>query len=191
MGPDKRIGSHYWYPGLGYGGSCFPKDVKELAAYSKSIGESNNLLIKIDELNEQRIQKLLNRFEAKLNGWKDKKVAILGLSFEPNTDDIREAPALKIIPLLEKKGAEVVGYDPKASEPIAQVLPKLKQAGNPYDAVKDADAVMLLIEWEELVNLDLEKVAEKMSGNLFIDTRNQYDPKDVQNAGLEYIGVGR
>lgn len=191
MGPDKRIGEHYWYPGLGYGGSCFPKDVKELAAYSKSIGESSNLLVKIDELNEERIPKLIHRLGKRLNGWKDKRVAILGLSFKPNTDDIREAPSLKVIPLLEKNGAEIVGFDPKAGEAIKQVLPKLKQTSDVYDCVKNVDVVLLLIEWPEFTDLDLVKVKKQMRGNVFIDTRNQYNPKEVKKSGLEYIGVGR
>lgn len=191
MSPDKRIGSHYWYPGLGYGGSCFPKDVKELAAYSKSIGETGNLMIKIDKLNEARIPKMLERIGLKINGWADKKVAILGLSFKKNTDDFREAPCLKVVPWLESKGATTVGYDPKVKEVIHQYLPKLELAKDAYSAIADADVVMLLVEWPELVELDLVKVASKMKGNVFIDTRNQYSPKLMADAGLEYISVGR
>lgn len=191
MGPDKRIGQHYWYPGLGYGGSCFPKDVKELAAYSRSIGESSNLLVKIDALNEERIPRIIERLDARLNGWKDKKVAILGLSFKPNTDDIREAPCLKVIPLLEKAGADIIGYDPKALEAIQHVLPNLKLGKDLYSTLKDVDVVVLLVEWPEFIEMDLEKVKKLMNGNVFIDTRNQFQPKEVKAAGLEYIGIGR
>lgn len=191
MGPDKRIGQHYWYPGLGYGGSCFPKDVKELAAYSKTIGEDSNLLIKIDQLNEDRIPQLMERFSQRLNGWDGKRVAVLGLSFKPNTDDIREAPSLKVIPVLKQAGAQVVGYDPKAAKAIKRVMPQLEQAEDVYEAIKDADVTMVLIEWPELISLELSRVVELMRGTAFIDVRNQYRPKEVFNAGLEYIGVGR
>lgn len=191
MGPDKRIGDHYWYPGLGYGGSCFPKDVKELAAYSKSVGESGNLLIKIDALNEKRIPELIDRLSQRLNGWKNKKVAVLGLSFKPNTDDMREAPSLKVIPALIKQGATVVGYDPKANQLAQKLIKGLKVAETAYKAVEAADVTLLLVEWPELVGLDLHKVKQAMNGSVFIDTRNQYDPKIVSQAGLEYIGIGR
>src|SRR5690606_30971523 len=98
IGYDKRIGSHYWYPGLGYGGSCFPKDVKELAAYARAVGQEDNLMVTITALNEDRIGALLRRFEQKVGGWQGKQVALLGLSFKPNTDDMREAPSTKISP---------------------------------------------------------------------------------------------
>lgn len=191
MGPDQRIGEHYWYPGLGYGGSCFPKDVKELAAYSKSIGEGTGILVKIDELNEARIPKLLQSFSDKIGGWQGKTVAVLGLSFKPNTDDTREAPSLKVIPQITQAGAKVVGYDPKATQAIKQILPDLDTATDPYQAAKNADVILLLIEWPELLELDLEKLASTMNQKIFIDTRNQYDPIKVKQAGFEYIGIGR
>ena len=191
MSPDKRIGSHYWYPGLGYGGSCFPKDVRELAAYSKSVGESTGLFVKIDELNEKRIPSLISKIGKKLNGWQNKKVAILGLSFKPNTDDIREAPSLKIIPILTKAGAKVVGYDPIAAPAIKKVLKNLNTTTSPYQAANNADVVIILIEWPELVTLELKKLKKHMRGNAFVDTRNQYQPSEVNQVGLEYIGVGR
>jgi UDPglucose 6-dehydrogenase len=191
MGPDKRIGEHYWYPGLGYGGSCFPKDVKELAAYSKSVNENNNLLIKIDELNEERIDKLLAKFSKKVGGFKDKNITVLGLSFKPNTDDIREAPALKVVPKLISSGAKVTGYDPKVGESIKDYLSGITIASDLESAITGADVVILLVEWSEFVNMDLDYVASKMKGNILIDTRNQFDKQTALNAGLEYLGVGR
>lgn len=191
MGPDRRIGEHYWYPGLGYGGSCFPKDVKELATYAKSVGQNDSLFIKIDELNEARIEKIMNTFGEKSGGWKDKQVTVLGLSFKPNTDDMREAPSLKIIPYLERHGATVVGYDPKATKAAKSILTDLVTKDDPYEAAAGSDIVILLIEWPELVGLDLPKLKSVMSGNIFIDTRNQYNPDSVRKAGLEYLGVGR
>lgn len=191
MSPDKRIGSHYWYPGLGYGGSCFPKDVKELAAYSKAVGQSGNLMIQIDKLNEERITNLLDAMGERINGWSQKKVVILGLSFKPHTDDIRVAPALKIFPYLKAQKAEVVGCDPKAVKSFKLACPDAKTTDDPYQAADGADVVMLLVEWPEYVDLDLKRLAGVMKGNVFIDTRNQYQPKTVAKAGLEYIGIGR
>jgi UDPglucose 6-dehydrogenase len=191
IGQDKRIGSHYWYPGLGYGGSCFPKDVKELAAYAKSVGENDSLFIKIDELNEKRLIILLDNFGREVNGWQDKTVAVLGLSFKPNTNDTREAPSLKIIPYLHEQKAQINGYDPKAGDIIKTQFEYLNLFNTPFEATKDADVVMVVIEWPELITLDLQKLAAGMRGKYLIDTRNQYDPEDVTKAGLIYLGVGR
>lgn len=180
IGSDQRIGNHYWYPGTGYSGSCFPKDVKELAAYSRAIGEGDGLFVKIDELNEARIPKLVHKWDKQVKFF-GKTVAVLGLSFKPNTSDIREAPATKIIPLLQEKGAQVRAYDP-------QVRGKFK---NLYQAAKLADMLLLLIEWDEFKSLDFNKLKSVMKGNIFIDTRNQYQPEDVRRHGFTYIGIGR
>lgn len=191
IGPDRRIGTHYWYPGLGYGGSCFPKDVKELAAYSRSIGEGDGLLVKLDELNDRRIPQLLDRFGSKIGGWKGKNVAVLGLSFKPQTDDMREAPSTKVIPILTKAEATISAYDPQASKVAKKLFPTINYKPDPLLALKNADVCLLLIEWPELINLDLRQVAKQMRGKWFIDTRNQYNPKEVKQAGLQYIGIGR
>lgn len=180
IGFDERIGGHYWYPGLGYGGSCFPKDVKELAAYSRAIGEGDGLFVKIDELNEARIPKLVHKWDKQVK-FSGKTVAVLGLSFKPNTSDIREAPATKIIPLLQEKGAQVRAYDP-------QVRGKFK---NLYQAAKLADVLLLLIEWDEFKSLDFNRLKSVMKGHVFIDTRNQYEPEEVAKHGFKYIGIGR
>lgn len=191
IGADQRIGSHYWYPGLGYGGSCFPKDVKELAAYSRSIGEGNGLFVKLDDLNEERIEKLLKKWGKIIGGWQQKKVAILGLSFKPNTDDIREAPSTKIIPLLKKEKATIIAYDPKALPVAREKFPGIITAQSAYDCLKEVDVALLLVEWPELTQLNIHKVRQLMSGDWFIDTRNQYQPQAVEAAGLRYIGIGR
>lgn len=122
IGQDNRIGTHYWYPGFGYGGSCFPKDVKELAAYSRTVGFGSNLFNKITELNEDRIFEKLDQYEKRIGSWDDKTVAVLGLSFKPHTDDMREAPSTKIVPHLLNKGAKVQAYDPMALEMAEQVF---------------------------------------------------------------------
>lgn len=192
VGYDKRIGEHYWYPGFGYGGSCFPKDVKELAYYSKSVGLDGNLLTRIDEINEARIPQLLHRYSEDIDGWEDKTVAILGLSFKPNTDDMREAPSTKVIPQLLNKGARVKGFDPRAMESAQSVIEShenLTFSDSIEEAVKDADIVIALIEWPEIVSHDFSGTAKK--GAWFIDARNQFDPKKVKDWGYQYLGVGR
>lgn len=193
IGQDKRIGSHYWYPGLGYGGSCFPKDVKEIAAYANSVGESESLFIKIDDLNEQRIPKLMAKYEALVGGFTGKTVAVLGLSFKKNTNDTRVAPSLKVIPILLGKGAQVRATDPKSIEEIKPLLPVAVQYfADVYETIQGSDIVMLLIEWDDYQNLALSKVASLMQGDkYFFDTRNQYKKEAVVAAGLRYKGTGR
>lgn len=194
IGHDKRIGKHYWYPGLGYGGSCFPKDVKELAAYSKSINESGNLFIKVNELNEERIPRLLRKFEEKTGEWKNKKIAVLGLSFKPNTDDMRESPATKIIPILINKGATVKSYDPMASWKEFFGLEKLedghKQVGSIEEAVKDADIVFSLIEWPEIIQFDFSSINKTQKEKWFIDARDQFD-QEVIEQNYKYLAIGK
>ena len=195
IGYDKRIGSHYWYPGLGYGGSCFPKDVKELAAYSRAVGESDNLFNKINELNENRIPKLLRKFEEKVGGWENKKVAVLGLAFKPDTDDMREAPATKIIPILLSKGATINSYDPMASWQEFFRLEKLEdnhiQVKSIEEAVKDADVIISLIEWPEITGFDFSKTRETAKMQWFIDARNQFDEVILKQQKYQYLGIGK
>jgi UDPglucose 6-dehydrogenase len=195
MGQDKRIGTHYWYPGFGYGGSCFPKDVKEIAAYSRSIGEENNLFNKMNELNELRIPRLMAKYAEKIGGWADKQVALLGLSFKPNTDDMREAPSLKVIPYLLEAGAHVKGYDPKAELKLwaPQLIehPSVMQVESIDQAVSGADVIMVLIEWPEILKYDFSHVHQGDRTQWFIDARNQFDPKDIAAHNLNYLGIGR
>ncbi len=206
IGFDKRIGKHYWYPGLGYGGSCFPKDVKELAAYSRSVDEPENLLITINQLNETRIFKLLTKYKSQVGGWKGKKVAVLGLSFKPNTNDLREAPSIQLIPYLLSEGAIVTGFDPKAEWPTDNNVnfytatpSQLKvdpassfiQVDSIMDATKDADVIFTLIEWPEIVSFDYSKSKAVGKAQWLIDTRNQLNAKQVETWGYNYIGVGR
>ena len=182
IGADKRIGDHYWYPGLGYGGSCFPKDVKEIAAYAKHIGESESIFIAVDERNESRIPHLMEKYDKLVGGFSGKTVAVLGLSFKPNTNDTRVAPAATVIPWLTKQGAKVVTADPVVPADFV----------DPYEAASGAHVLMLLIEWDQFKNLDLIKMASSMqSPKYFFDTRNQYEPSAVTAVGMQYQGVGR
>lgn len=194
MGFDKRIGHHYWFPGPGYGGSCFPKDVKELAAYSRSVGLSGNLLNQLDQLNEERIPKLMHRFEKAVGGWEGKKVAVLGLAFKPHTDDMREAPSLKMIPILLEKGAQVTGYDPKSLDMAQHFISNhehLHYTEMIAEAVLQADVIIALIEWPEVVNFDYQTARWPDKKQWIIDVRNKLDREQLVEAGFEYIGVGR
>lgn len=193
IGYDKRIGSHYWYPGLGYGGSCFPKDVKEISAYSRAHGLADNLFNQVNRINDGRITRLLDTFATRIGGWKDKKVAVLGLAFKPHTDDMREAPSTKIIPQLLEAGAFVSGYDPKAKE-VAPMFIKPHQnlvyVDTIEEAVQQADVVIALIEWPEVVNFDFATHKSK-DVTWIIDARNQLDKNHLEAAGYSYIGIGR
>lgn len=199
IGFDKRIGSHYWYPGFGYGGSCFPKDVKELAAYARSVGETDNLMVTVSELNEERIPKMMREFEKRAGGFAGKKIAVLGLSFKPNTDDMREAPSLKVIPLLLAAGAKVEAFDPMAEE-VAKYYFKgmgielgdqLRIQTNVEAALKDADGAIVLIEWPQLTSISAADFAKLMKKHaFFIDARDQFDKDEFLEQKLNYIGVG-
>ncbi len=192
IGLDSRVGKHYWYPGFGYGGSCFPKDVKELAYYSRSVGEGDNMFTKINEINASRIEKLLQAYSAKMGGWIDKKVAVLGLSFKPNTDDMRDAPSIRVVPYLEEQGALVTGFDPKALEAAKYFLKDSTISLNDSikEAVQDADVIMALIEWDSILAFDFSVTKEKKQ-QWFIDARNQFEPEKIEEWGYTYMGVGR
>lgn len=199
IGLDARIGDHYWYPGFGYGGSCFPKDVKELAAYSRSIGEGDNLFNKVNDLNEERIERVMDQFSKTVGGWAGKKVAVLGLSFKPNTDDMREAPSLKVIPYLIQNGASVTGYDPKALDVVPQFLTeeilgdpsKLALSTTIEEACAQADVILALIEWSQIVSFEYGKVRDTSKDQWFIDARNQFDKATLQKLGYSYTGIGK
>ena len=194
MGQEKRIGSHYWYPGLGYGGSCFPKDVKALAAfYQDFVPADKNLFAIINHLNVARPVDVVADLEKQIDGFRGKKVAVLGLSFKPQTDDQREAPALALIPLLLERGAQVASFDPMVEKIASVEIAKNKwyaQKKTLKEAVSDADIIIALIEWPEIVGFDFASVkADKKQ--VFFDARNQFEPRKIKAAGYRYFGVGR
>jgi UDPglucose 6-dehydrogenase len=194
IGLDNRIGKHYWYPGFGYGGSCFPKDVKELAAYSRAVGEGDNLFNKVSNLNENRIPRLMEEFAHQIDGWQGKTVAVLGLSFKPNTDDMREAPSIKVIDYLINHQAKVRGFDPKALEVAPLFIPDHQDISYHQtieQAVAKADVIISLIEWPEIVSFDFASTKESTQKQWFIDARNQFDPEDITQDGYNYLGLGR
>lgn len=193
IGADRRIGPQYWYPGLGYGGSCFPKDVKEIAAYARSVGEHSSLFITIDALNEARIPRKLDAYGQAIGGFKDKTVAVLGLSFKKNTNDTRVAPSLAAIPYLLAQGAKIRATDPQAIEEAKPLLPtQVEYYSEVAETVTGADVILLLVEWDEYQKLDLVHLKSLMNHNpVFLDTRNQYSASVVREAGFTYYGIGR
>lgn len=193
VGLDRRIGRDFLYPGVGYGGSCFPKDVKALIAIAKAKGYDFSLLRAVEEVNKEMkkifIEKMMKHFDGKLKG---KMIAVLGLSFKPYTDDMREAPSIDIIVDLLKKNARVVAYDPVAIENAKVVLPKsVVYANSAYDAAHGADAVAIVTEWNEFRQIDLVRLAKELKGRVLFDGRNIYDPQSVKDLGFVYYGIGR
>ena len=193
VGLDRRIGRGFLYPGVGYGGSCFPKDVKALIAISDEHGYNFALLKAVDEINKQAgkhfVDKILRHYNNDLH---KKTLAVLGLSFKPNTDDMREAPSINIINELVKHGARIVAYDPVAMDNAKPLLPKdVSFAKNPYEAANGSDGIVVLTEWNEFQQLDLVKLARGLKSLVLFDGRNIYEPTRVKQLGFMYYGVGR
>lgn len=193
MGADSRIGNQFLFPGLGYGGSCFPKDVRALI----KTGEENNceteLLRAVEEVNKRQrykfIDKILKRFN---NDIKDKTFALWGLSFKPKTSDLREAPSITIINELLKKGAKIKAYDPKAMQSAKLIFEdKIEYSKTSYDALSGSDALILITEWSEFRRIDINKIKNSLKTPLIFDGRNQYNPKEMKRSGIEYICTGK
>jgi UDPglucose 6-dehydrogenase len=192
MATDSRIGPAFLFPGLGYGGSCFPKDVKAIDHTSREHGSPMEIVAAVERVNSRQKTIMLPRMEQMLGGLKDKKIAVWGVAFKPRTDDIREAPALFIIEGLLAKGASVAAYDPKAMDHAKGSLPKsVRWAKSGYDALEGADALLLATEWNEFREPDFGKMKSLMRRPLIFDGRNIYNPKTVKALGFEYVGVGR
>ncbi len=195
MGLDPRIGREFLRAGVGYGGSCFPKDIKALVRIGEELGVEMGLLREADKVNEDRVRLFLEKIKRALWILKDKKVAVLGLSFKPNTDDIREAPSLKIIRELRQQEALVNLYDPKAMVNMKEVWPedppRVVYYSSPYEAVRGANALVFLTEWEEFRQLELRRVKELMVNPIIVDGRNLFTPEKVRQLGFEYYSIGR
>jgi UDPglucose 6-dehydrogenase len=195
MGLDPRIGSHFLRAGIGYGGSCFPKDIKALARIGEDFGVDVNLLKEAEKINLRRSELFLEKIKKALWILKDKKVAILGLSFKPQTDDIREAPSIKVVRKLLEEGSELRLYDPKAMENMRKIFPEkppqISYAKSSSEAVKGANALLIITEWEEFKKLDLKKVKKLMANPIIIDGRNIFEPSQLKNLGFEYFPTGR
>jgi UDPglucose 6-dehydrogenase len=193
MGYDKRIGREFLRAGIGWGGSCFPKDIKAFIKMAKDHGVDFSLLEEVDKINQRRAVQFVEKVKSVLWSLKDKTLAVWGLSFKPNTDDIREAPSLRLVPMLLKEGARLKLYDPKAMENFKKLYPPgkdLDYAPDMYSAVEGASALLIFTEWEEFQKADLRRVKELMELPIIIDGRNIYDPDVVRGLGFEYYGVG-
>ncbi len=191
MGLDDRIGGKFLQAGIGFGGSCFPKDVDALKQLAGNSGYHFQLLTAVIEVNELQKRRVIGKLHKHLGGLVGKRVALLGLAFKPNTDDMREASSLVLSARLQADGAHVVAYDPVAEEQARKLVTGIAFADSPLSAVQDADAAVLVTEWSELIGLDWQQVAAAMSGGLVIDGRNALDPALVRAAGLVYEGIGR
>ncbi|MCJ7695110.1 MAG: UDP-glucose/GDP-mannose dehydrogenase family protein [Anaerolineaceae bacterium] len=191
MGLDKRIGSRYLNPGLGWGGSCFPKDLKSLIHSATTNNINPQLLQAVEDVNARQRILIINKLVQSLGSLEGKVISVLGLAFKPNTDDIRDAPSLDIIRTLQKQGAIIQTYDPKASAIAQRLLTNVIFNEDAYAAANKADAILLVTEWSEFKDLDLTKLHEQMKGDLLVDGRNLFDPKKAREAGFAYIGMGR
>ncbi|MCC6730352.1 MAG: UDP-glucose/GDP-mannose dehydrogenase family protein [Chthonomonadales bacterium] len=191
MGYDHRIGAAFLQAGLGYGGSCFPKDTKALIRTAERHGCDFAILRDVVRVNEERVGRFMDRLEGVLGGLADRTVAVLGLAFKANTDDMRDAKSLDVIARLLASGANVRAYDPIAMARTREVFPQIHYGENAYDAVLGADAAIVVTEWNEFRHLNLERIREAMRGDVLFDGRNVYDPVRMQRLGFAYYGVGR
>ena len=191
IGMDRRIGSKFLHPGPGFGGSCFPKDTQALASVARQFGRDSMIVDAVIEVNRRQRLAMIPKIEELLGDLKGKTVAILGLAFKPETDDMREAPAIDIISGLLERGATVRAYDPVAMTEAAKVLPEVSFARDEYEAVTDADALVFVTEWNQFRALDMRRVRDLMKSPRIADLRNIYDPADMRALGFEYVGVGR
>jgi len=192
IGLDERIGSRFLSAGIGWGGSCFPKDVAALRAIAREYDHEPVLLDAAVAVNERQRKQVIAKLQKDLRTLKGKRIALLGLAFKPNTDDLREAPSLKIASALDRHGARAVGYDPVAGKKAAGLLPSLEVVFDPYEALSGAHAAVLVTEWDEFRELDLDHAASLMKKPpLLVDGRNALDPRDVNAAGIRYQGFGR
>jgi len=192
MGSDKRIGRSFLDAGLGWGGSCFPKDVKALAHMAVLHNTHPQLLQAVMDINRNQRRRVVYRLRNMFGGSLfDKTIGVLGLSFKPNTDDMREAPAVEIIHLLMNEGAKIQAYDPQAMENASKALPEIKLCKDPYETAKNADALILATEWNEFKQLNFEKVFQLMQSPILVDGRNQWDRNQLTEIGFTYFGIGQ
>jgi UDPglucose 6-dehydrogenase len=191
MGYDKRIGSLFLDAGLGYGGSCFPKDVKALAYMAAEKGRHPQLLYAVMEINDDRRPMAVNRIQEMLGELQGKTIGLLGLSFKPNTDDMREAPSIEIANALLEAGVLVRAYDPVAIEVARPLLPRVQMVEDAYEMARGCDALMVITEWNEFKQLDLERLRGLLRQPVIFDGRNIYEPETMKRLGFRYRGLGR
>jgi len=191
IGLDKRIGKSFLKAGIGFGGFCFPKDLEAFYHISRQVGYDFDLLRAVKEINERQKQLFVQKIEDTLWVLKDKTIAVLGLAFKPDTDDLRFAPSLDIISSLEKKGAKIQAYDPVAMIRARKIMPEIKYGRSLYEVAKGADCLAILTEWDEFRKIDFARVKKLMRQPIIIDGRNIFDPEMVRQAGFIYLSIGR
>jgi len=191
MGYDKRIGADFLQAGLGFGGSCFPKDCQSLVHTARKYGEDFKILEEVLALNDRRIARFIERLRKATGGFKGKRVGILGLAFKPNTDDMREAKSVEIIRVLLEEGATVTAYDPIAMEKTKEIFPQIGYKRNAYEVAEGADALVVVTEWNEFKLLNLERIRDLMKTPILFDGRNIHQPDRLYKLGFEYHSIGR
>lgn len=191
IGMDRRIGSKFLHPGPGFGGSCFPKDTQAFASVAREFGRDSLIVDAVIEVNRRQRGAMLPKIEKLVGGLEGKTIAVLGLAFKPETNDMREAPSLEIIAGLLKSGAMVRAYDPVAMLEAAEILPEVNYTDDEYAAVTNADALVFVTEWNQFRALDMRRIRDLMRSPRIADLRNIYEPEDMRELGFEYVGVGR
>ena len=191
MGLDSRIGPKFLHPGPGFGGSCFPKDSRALGQIARDHGLRFRIMDAVLEVNEATKRRMLDKITAQLGDLDGRRIAVLGLSFKPDTDDIRESPALTILEGLHAAGARVKAFDPASNEACREILPQIDYVSDPYEAVEGAEATVIVTEWNLFRALELRRLRKLMAEPLIIDLRNLYEPEKMAAAGFSYVSVGR
>ena len=191
IGMDKRIGGKFLHPGPGFGGSCFPKDTRALTTVADKFDVETLIVDAVIEANERQRQAMIPKIESLVGDLKGKRIGVLGLSFKPETDDMRESPAIDIVKEMVSRGADVTAYDPVAMDEAKHDLPDIKYAENEYEAIENADALVIITEWNQFRALDMKKVKELLKTPRIADLRNIYEPEHMRQLGFEYVGVGR
>lgn len=192
MGKDKRIGDKFLHPGPGYGGSCFPKDVAAIVRTGREYKAPLSLIEQVERVNFERKISMVGRIEEAAGGsLRGKTVGVLGVTFKPNTDDMREAPSLVIVPMLQERGAVVKAYDPQGQANAEELLPDVTWCQSTLETITKADLVVVLTEWNEFRALDFEEARKVMAGDAIVDTRNIFDPALAKAHGFRYVGIGR
>ncbi len=191
IGLDKRIGRDFLNAGAGFGGFCFPKDLKAFIGIAQKLGYDFRLLKEVERINEEQMLYVVKKLENLLWNLKNKQIGILGLSFKPNTDDMRFAPSITIINELKRQGATIKAYDPVAMERAKEIMPDIEYFPDAYSVAKNSDGIILVTEWEEFKNLNLKKLKELMRQPVFLDGRNLFEPEEMKKIGFIYTGIGR
>jgi UDPglucose 6-dehydrogenase len=194
MGLDKRIGSQFLRAGIGYGGSCFPKDVAAFRYVAEQLSVDFGILAEVEKINEHQKRRFFNKVRSALWTFRGKRLAVLGLAFKGGTDDVRESPAFDIIRMLLAEACTIVAFDPAATERAKLELPpgpSMQYADDPYTAVNGADALLILSDWSEFGELDLDRLQTALRYPIVIDGRNLYDPQEMLARGFTYLSVGR